>query len=37
VPPGIDQNSLTMTNIAHAIPGELGFNQSPPGAKPASH
>jgi hypothetical protein len=27
VPPGIDQNSLTVTNIAHAIPGELGFNQ----------
>ena len=29
VPPNIDQNSLTVTNIAHDIPGELGFDQPP--------
>jgi hypothetical protein len=32
VAPDVDQNSLSVSNIAHAIPGELGLGKAPPHA-----
>jgi hypothetical protein len=35
VPPDVDQESLSMSNFAHVLPGELGFTQN--AGKPKSH
>lgn len=35
VPPDVDQDSLSMSNFAHVLPGELGFTQN--ADKPKSH